>query len=90
MNTHLEIELYVFNCIARYDPILRKYKDDALQEIRYSILTTGSEKEALRKSQRACRKMLRQFGNVPFDVKRRYTEYCVRHHKINETQSIFY
>lgn len=70
------LEIYIFNCIARFDPILKQYKADAMQEIRYSILTTNDEKEALRKSQRYCRKMLRQFGFVPRDVKQRYIEYC--------------
>lgn len=89
MGTTMNLELYIFNCIARFESVLKQYKEDALQEIRYAILVSETQIEALRMSNRNCKKMLRQFGNIPFSVRQRYEEHYIYHYKQTEYQSQF-
>jgi len=56
------IENYIFNCLVKYNSILWKYREDALQEIRLAILISEDEKDSLRTSGRLCYEMLKGFG----------------------------
>jgi hypothetical protein len=73
--TTKDLECYIFNCLAKFNPKLRQYKEDALQEIRYAILVGENEMEALRMANRLCEKLMRQYGCVPKQVKERFERY---------------
>jgi hypothetical protein len=71
------MECYIFNCLAKFNPKLRQYREDALQEIRYAILVGENEMEALRMANRLCKKLMHQYGCVPEQVKERFERYCL-------------
>ena len=62
MANSINLEQYIFNCIARYHQALKQYREDALQEIRIAILTCETEKDALRTASRYCYRLLNQLG----------------------------
>jgi hypothetical protein len=84
-----ELEVYIFNCLARYEAVLRHYRDDAMQEIRLAILVSGGKKEALQMANCRCGKMLRQFGYRRNGTVQRYKAHCRLHHEIAKHQSVF-
>lgn len=89
MSLSANLERYIFNCISRYEPVLRCYEENAMQEICIAIFEADSKQEALRMASRSCRKMLRQLGNRSNGVKRRYEEHCMNHFRISQHQMLF-
>jgi hypothetical protein len=75
---NLELERYIFNCIARYEHKLWQYREDAEQEIRLAILLSNNKKEALQMANRNCSKMLRRFGHRHNGVHQRYEAHVRR------------
>ncbi|MDR2806283.1 MAG: hypothetical protein LBB85_11745 [Dysgonamonadaceae bacterium] len=82
-----EIEQYIFNCLKKFNPLLRAYKEDARQEIRYAILVASSEKEAILLSNRLCKKMLRQYGYTSERAKETHKERCLAAQYVEESDN---
>jgi hypothetical protein len=82
-----EPERYIFNCLKKFNPLLKNYKEDVLQEIRYAILVSPNEREALRLSNRLCKRMLRQYGHTSELAKEIYKERCLSAQCTEESES---
>lgn len=65
----------IYRQLSRYNRSIAKYREDALQEIAYSVLVSGEEKEALRMAGRRCSRLLRDFGWTRPGVRERYEAY---------------
>ncbi|MCL1933274.1 MAG: hypothetical protein FWF53_05650 [Candidatus Azobacteroides sp.] len=88
MEYSIKTERYIFNCLNRYGKynyLIKRYRDDVLQEIRSAILVSEDETDALRTSCRYCYAMLKEFGcgreftdlDTPYSDSGKTKEYCL-------------
>lgn len=87
--TTLQLETYIFNCIARYDAKAWQYEQDTRQEIAIAVLLSASKQEALRMAGRNVQKMFRQFGFRQRDVHQRYKAHVRYGYELEQYQAIF-